>query len=159
MFGNVRGGSWYLHHEKFEKQNLALQRWMKDLSKGDNPSKVVVIEIGAGYNTPTVTRFPMESFVRELNGKAKLIRINPTEPEVPEDLQEHAIAINEGWQVLEDISHNPIIPNANVAMIQQEVRQELVNEDVLTPPSMISHIRRHMGHFDWKIFLNQLRQR
>ena len=157
MFGNVRGGSWYLHH-KYEEQNESLQRWMQSLAN-DGTSKVVVLEVGAGFNTPTVTRFPMESFVRELGHRGRLIRINPTEPDVPEDL--NAVALSEGWQVLDDIVNSPTpsssIPQERVATLEDDVRQDLAKEGVHIPTTTISHIRRHLGHFDWKIFLNQLK--
>merc|ERR1719387_144446 len=103
MFGNVRGGNWFLHY-KYEEQAKKLQQWMQEKIDNtiDQPPKVAIIEIGAGFNTPTITRFPVESFARELGDRGRFIRINPTEAEVPDDLG--AIALEEGWQVLHDIS-------------------------------------------------------
>jgi hypothetical protein len=79
MFGGVRGGSCYLH-TKYEAQNQAIQNWIEShIQQGSN---VAVIEIGAGFNTPAVTRLPIEAFARELGDNGRLIRINPTEPDV-----------------------------------------------------------------------------
>jgi O-acetyl-ADP-ribose deacetylase (regulator of RNase III)/NAD-dependent SIR2 family protein deacetylase len=62
MFGNVRGGGWF-RHNKYEEQNAALQNWMAQVLASHK--NVVVLEIGAGFNTPTVTRFPVEAFARD----------------------------------------------------------------------------------------------
>jgi hypothetical protein len=43
--------------------------------------KLVVVEMGAGIAVPTV-RYQGEQLVRERN--ARLVRINPRDPEVPE---------------------------------------------------------------------------
>merc|ERR1712087_24083 len=101
VFANVRFGREYLHY-KYEKQNDKIRAWMEKLLM-DEKLKVAVIEIGAGFNTPIVTRYPMESFARDLGERGKFIRINPGNPELPSDLK--ALAITEGWQVLEDIEN------------------------------------------------------
>ncbi|MET8973982.1 NAD-dependent protein deacetylase of SIR2 family [Streptomyces sp. NPDC004539] len=46
---------------------------------------LLVIEIGAGFNTPGVIRLPLENLVRH-TPTARLIRVNPDHPEVPADL-------------------------------------------------------------------------
>lgn len=155
MFGNVRGGSWFLHH-KYEHQAERIQQWMQQ--KIDAHSKVVVIEIGAGFNTPTVTRFPVESFARELGDLARFIRINPTEAEVPEDLK--ALALEEGWQVLQDIKKSSGLQK-DTSEVQEEhdVKKMLLQSDLLLPKSTCSRYERYFGHFDWRNFLGDLRTR
>ena len=148
MFGNVRGGSWFLHHDRYEKQNKALIEWMEK----HRHSNVVIIEIGAGYNTPTVTRFPMEAYAKETN--SRLIRINPSDPEVPEDLS--ALAFAEGWQVLDDISKSTGNIKKGVEM-ETEVLKSQHEMDLVVPKQVALHYRRHFGRFDWRSFLKQLR--
>jgi hypothetical protein len=59
MFGNVRGRSWFLHPHKYKAQNQALEACMESLLVDSNLN-VVILEIGAGFNTPMVTRCPEE---------------------------------------------------------------------------------------------------
>ena len=151
MFGNVRGGSWFLHH-KYEHQAERIQEWMQKKVDGIEQTKVVIIEIGAGFNTPTVTRFPVESFAREL-GRARFIRINPTNAEVPEDLR--AIALQEGWQVLLDIATSSGIQAAKET--EDDIKKELLQSSLLVPKASSLSYRRYFGHFDWRQFLHQLR--
>ena len=44
--------------------------------------KLVVLEIGAGFNTPGVIRLPCEQFVRSGGAQARLIRVNLMHPQV-----------------------------------------------------------------------------
>ncbi|CAB9505567.1 Protein-ADP-ribose hydrolase [Seminavis robusta] len=153
MFGNVRGGNWFLHN-KYEAQGTALLKWMQH--KLDAGSKVVVIEIGAGFNTPTVTRLPVESFARELGDRARLIRINPTEASVPEDL--NAVALEEGWQVLADIGESEGIEGNKTTVKEEErgVKQALSDADLLVSNSIRVRYARYFGHLDFRKFLGQL---
>ncbi|QNP69899.1 hypothetical protein IAG44_10850 [Streptomyces roseirectus] len=56
------------------------------------PLPLLVIEIGAGFNTPGVIRLPMENLVRHTPG-ARLVRINPDHPATPEDLAGRALSV------------------------------------------------------------------
>ena len=65
---------------------------------------MVLLELGVGFNTPTIIRFPFEKMVRE-NKKYKLIRLNLNEAIVPESFGERAIGINADLkQTIEEIS-------------------------------------------------------
>ncbi|MFJ8109563.1 NAD-dependent protein deacetylase of SIR2 family [Streptomyces sp. NPDC096132] len=66
-----------------------LTRWL-----GDAPgeARLLVLEIGAGFNTPGVIRLPAENVVRHTPG-ARLVRINPDHPEVPTDLGARALSV------------------------------------------------------------------
>jgi O-acetyl-ADP-ribose deacetylase (regulator of RNase III)/NAD-dependent SIR2 family protein deacetylase len=158
MFGNVRADGSYLHL-MYEQQNIALQQWMQSLVNSSSTAKVVVLEIGAGFNTPTVTRFPMESFVRHLGNRGSLIRINPSDPEVPMDLP-NTLALEEGWQILGDMRKSQgISSKENQSAIEHRIRQELAQQGMLVHDEVMLRYKRHLGHFDWKIFLNQLKDR
>lgn len=152
MFGNVRGGSWFLHH-KYQEQNKAIQKWMEShINKG---SRVAIIEVGAGFNTPTVTRFVVESFARELGSFGSFIRVNPTEAELPRDLK--AVAFEEGWQILGDLvasqglaknesgPHDHCVDQAEVYL---NARQVMVESKLLIPDGVIAQYQHHLGNFD-----------
>lgn len=96
---NLRGGAWFLHH-KYDETNRNFTSWVDGvLSSG---RRLAVVEIGAGFNTPVVTRFPVEAIVREASHQgahASLIRINPEHCQVPGDLP-RAIGLQAGWEAL-----------------------------------------------------------
>ena len=54
--------------------------------------KSVLLELGVGFNTPTIIRFPFEKMVLE-NKALSLIRFNKDESFVPEDLGSRAVGI------------------------------------------------------------------
>ncbi len=56
--------------------------------------RTVLLELGAGFNTPTIIRFPFEKLARE-HRDMSLIRLNMDEAVVPESLGSHAVGINE----------------------------------------------------------------
>jgi NAD-dependent SIR2 family protein deacetylase len=124
--GNVRGGEWFIHDHYNATQDRMIS-WLRETE--EKGLKLAIIEIGAGFNTPVVTRFPMESICRALKN-AKLIRINPTEPEIPLDLV--AVGIKKGWSVFEELSKEiKSASNDDLAKAAREVekeRSELVGE-------------------------------
>ncbi|MDE6750316.1 MAG: Sir2 silent information regulator family NAD-dependent deacetylase [Lachnospiraceae bacterium] len=54
--------------------------------------KGVLLELGVGFNTPTIIRFPFEKMVRE-NNNLSLIRLNKDEAVVPESFGHRAVGI------------------------------------------------------------------
>lgn len=93
VFGNVRGGAWFLE-TPYVQQRAAFREW---LSRGP----CTVLELGCGFNTPGVTRFPAESIAS--NG-GRLIRINPMHPDVPHNPVDglYFVGIKRGWDVLRE---------------------------------------------------------
>merc|ERR1740121_560786 len=78
---NLRGGDFFVHTPYQPQQDrfvAFVERAIRD------NKKVVVLEIGCGFNTPVVTRMPAESIARETG--APFIRINLTDCEVPDTL-------------------------------------------------------------------------
>ncbi len=55
--------------------------------------KLVLLELGVGFNTPTIIRFPFEKLVRE-HDNISLIRLNLDQAVVPESLRNRAVGIN-----------------------------------------------------------------
>lgn len=54
--------------------------------------KLVLIELGVGFNTPIIIRFPFEKMVRE-HAPYSLIRLNKDEAVIPESFGERAVGI------------------------------------------------------------------
>lgn len=55
--------------------------------------KLLLLELGVGFNTPTIIRFPFEKLTRE-NKQVTLLRLNLTEAIIPQSLEKQAIGIN-----------------------------------------------------------------
>jgi NAD-dependent SIR2 family protein deacetylase len=84
---NVRGGNWFLEWPHASQQ-ARYRKWLElHLQRAAQRSKpVVILEIGVGFNTPGVVRYPMEDLARSYGDVCKLIRINAFRPEVPEEV-------------------------------------------------------------------------
>ncbi|KAI9352607.1 hypothetical protein BDR26DRAFT_849542 [Obelidium mucronatum] len=92
---NVRGGDWFIETE-YLKQRIGFEAWkagvlrqVRELGK-----KLVVLEIGAGFNTPGVLRYPNEQLADCLEdygddngggggGGVSLVRVNPDHFDIP----------------------------------------------------------------------------
>jgi O-acetyl-ADP-ribose deacetylase (regulator of RNase III)/NAD-dependent SIR2 family protein deacetylase len=152
VFGNVRSDGNFLH-QKYEAQNDALRRWMQ--KHGNDPNRTIaIIEIGAGFNTPTVTRFPIESYAKQLDSRGHLIRINPTDPEVPLGLK-NALSISEGWKVLKDIELS--LPSETKECDEQEVMNHQTAIQATSDDEQSIQWARYLSHFDWNTMLKQLK--
>lgn len=80
MFYCVRGGNWFIE-SAFEEQRDRYHEFLRrTLDKTDE--LLTIIEIGVGFNTPSVLRWPMDRFVTECQN-VRLIRINTHAPDVP----------------------------------------------------------------------------
>ncbi|WBW96707.1 NAD-dependent protein deacetylase, SIR2 family [Oceanirhabdus sp. W0125-5] len=65
--------------------------------------KIVLLELGVGFNTPGIIRFPFERMVKQLND-ATLIRFNTTEHGIRKDIKDKIILIEyDIKQSLEDL--------------------------------------------------------
>jgi NAD-dependent SIR2 family protein deacetylase len=78
----VQDDEWYEAEERFGK-------YLTDAID----KKLVLIELGVGFNTPTIIRFPFEKLVRE-HDNIRLIRLNLNQAIVPESFGDRAIGIN-----------------------------------------------------------------
>ena len=85
---NVRGGNWFLE-DHFQPLNQRLAAWLA-AARG---KRLVVLEIGAGFNTPGVVRLPCEAAVRSAGAHARLIRVKVQHPQTPADLGERCVGI------------------------------------------------------------------
>lgn len=56
-------------------------------------AKTVLLELGVGFNTPTIIRLPFEKLLRE-HGDMRLVRLNRSKAVVPASLADRAVGIN-----------------------------------------------------------------
>ena len=88
MAMNLRCDNYFVEDEAWHE---AADRYAGFLEQYKD-KKVVLLELGVGFNTPIIIRFPFEKMVRE-NSSYSLIRLNMDEAVVPESFGERAIGI------------------------------------------------------------------
>lgn len=88
MTMHLRSDQYFVEDENWYK---AAGKYKDFLKKLEN-KKSVLLELGVGFNTPTIIRFPFEKMVLE-NKALSLIRFNKDESFVPEDLRSRAVGI------------------------------------------------------------------
>lgn len=89
VFLNVRIDR-YMVDAPYEDQARRFSDWLQSSLSG----KLLVIEVGAGFNTPSVIRWPCERLVAN-HPSARLLRINRDRPEVPAELAGRAIGLGQ----------------------------------------------------------------
>lgn len=88
MAMNLRCDNYFMEDEAWHE---AADRYAGFLEQNKD-KKVVLLELGVGFNTPIIIRFPFEKMVRE-NSSYSLIRMNMDEAVVPESFGKRAIGI------------------------------------------------------------------
>jgi NAD-dependent SIR2 family protein deacetylase len=83
VFLNVHKGPEYVG-DHYAPAGRRLRSWLA------GEGRLLVVEIGAGFSTPSVIRWPVEAVVRGVPG-ARLVRINRDHAEVPDDLEALAV--------------------------------------------------------------------
>lgn len=88
---NLRCDQYFVQDEAWYE---AEKRFGDFLTKALNSKKnLLLLELGVGFNTPTIIRFPFEKLTRE-NKQVTLLRLNLTEAVIPQSLENKAIGIN-----------------------------------------------------------------
>ena len=87
MFVNVRIDGSFLD-EPYKQELKHLQHWL-DKAKD---KKVLLLELGAGYNTPGVIRMPMERIKASFNN-ASFIRVNMEYAEIPPQIKKNSLSV------------------------------------------------------------------
>ncbi|WP_245606463.1 hypothetical protein [Streptomyces himastatinicus] len=80
-----------------------LQEW---LGTAPADTRLLILEFGAGFNTPGVIRRPGEHLARHFPA-ARLVRVNPDRPETPADLADRALPVPVGADHLLDVLTAP----------------------------------------------------
>lgn len=86
---NLRKDNYFVQDDAWYETE---QRFSDYLSEAVN-KKLVLLELGVGFNTPTIIRFPFEKMVRE-HDNISLIRLNLDQAVVPESFGNRAVGIN-----------------------------------------------------------------
>ena len=73
--------------------NTAYNEFLKD----SDGKKIVYLELGIGFNTPGIIRYPFEKWTYH-NEKATLIRLNKDHPEGIKENEDKTIAFTENMQ-------------------------------------------------------------
>lgn len=94
---NVRADSSFID-DHLQPGIAQVNNWLSALPQ--DGQGVVVLEIGAGYNTPSVVRWPVEHIVRSLP-RSRLLRVNVAHPGVPQDLAGRSASVSDVEALLE----------------------------------------------------------
>lgn len=86
VFLNVRKGPEYIV-DPYLPAGDRLRRWLAGAPAGE---RLLVLDIGSGFNTPGVIRRPMERLAHA-RPHGRLLRVNTLHPDVPEELGGRAI--------------------------------------------------------------------
>lgn len=96
---NLRCDRYFVEDTTWHEAEGNFSRFLKECRN----KKTVLMELGIGFNTPTIIRFPFEKLAREKNNMT-LLRLNRDEAIVPESLGVRAIGINADMEKsIEDI--------------------------------------------------------
>lgn len=90
MAMNLRCDQYFVEDEHWHK---AAERYSIFLQKTEK-KKLVLLELGVGFNTPGIIRFPFEKMVYE-HLEWSLVRLNRDEAVIPENLTDRAVGIQE----------------------------------------------------------------
>jgi NAD-dependent SIR2 family protein deacetylase len=91
VFMNVRGGDWFLE-EPYEGQMERWRRWFRGIPPRE---RLLLLDIGSGFNTPSVVRWPMERIaLRE--PAARIVRINLHHADLPRELGGRGLSVAAG---------------------------------------------------------------
>ncbi|WP_246310085.1 Sir2 silent information regulator family NAD-dependent deacetylase [Paenibacillus alginolyticus] len=90
---NLRKNQYFVQDEKWYEQD-SLYKDSLQRSKG---KRIVYMELGVGFNTPGIIRYPFESLTYH-NENAKLVRLNKKHPEGVEGNEHKTIAFTEDMQ-------------------------------------------------------------
>lgn len=101
MTMHLRCDQYFVEDENWHE---AAKRYGDFLKKLTN-KRGVLLELGVGFNTPVIIRFPFEKMAQE-NSNLALIRLNLNEADVPENLGNRAIGMQADIaKVVSDICH------------------------------------------------------
>jgi len=84
MMLNVRGGNWFIEETVHGPARARYLTWLQAALARATPERpLVLLELGAGFNTPTVVRLPMERLAAGHAGSVRLIRVNAMHSHLP----------------------------------------------------------------------------
>jgi hypothetical protein len=93
MDPHLRINAYFIQNESWHQANEAYQRFLSAAEE----KKTVLLELGVGYNTPGIIRYPFEKWTH-LNRNATLIRLNKNDPEGMKENESKTISITSEMQ-------------------------------------------------------------
>ena len=94
---NIRKDSYFVEDEEWHYKKRLFDEYLSKI----NGEKVVFLELGVGYNTPTIIRLPFEQLVFN-NPNSYLIRINKDFPNGVEENKHKTISFDEDISLIID---------------------------------------------------------
>lgn len=99
---NIRKDFYFVQDKAWYKAAEHYEAFIKEYQK----KKIVFLELGIGFNTPTIIRFPFEKMTYQFPD-ARLVRINLSNPEISKEIGNKGISIgNDIAQVIEMLKGN-----------------------------------------------------
>ena len=86
---NLRVDNCFVEDEDWHAAEERFSRFLSECREG----KTVLLELGVGFNTPTIIRFPFEKLTRQ-HENVSLVRLSRSKAMVPASLGERAVGIN-----------------------------------------------------------------
>ena len=86
---NLRVDNYFVEDENWHAAEDRFSRFLSECVNG----KTVLLELGVGFNTPTIIRFPFEKLTRE-HENVSLVRLSRSKAMVPASLGDRAVGIN-----------------------------------------------------------------
>ncbi|GAA6005235.1 uncharacterized protein JCM10292_005352 [Rhodotorula paludigena] len=123
VFFNVRGGDWFI--ERPAEETRRHQQQVDELVSRarEKGGHVLLLELGAGFNTPSVVRWPSEELVERLGGEGgavKLVRVNLKHPEVGFEVMWPELALGEDAGEKRDVAGLKLGAGDFVRLLEQE---------------------------------------
>ena len=99
---NLRVDNYFVEDEDWHAAEDRFGSFLSECTKG----KTVLLELGVGFNTPTIIRFPFEKLTRE-HPNISLVRLSRSKAMVPAGFGDRAVGINADMaQSITDLVHN-----------------------------------------------------
>lgn len=95
---HVRKNRYFVQNEAWNK---ASERYESFMTRYADRGKVVLMELGIGFNTPTIIRYPFER-ITYMNENATLVRLNAEYPEGPDETAARTIPFSENMNFVVD---------------------------------------------------------
>ncbi len=93
---NLRKDSFFVEDEKWHQMNENYYRFLKNID-----GKVVFLEFGVGFNTPTIIRYPFEQMTYS-DSNATLVRFNLDYPQAIPENKDKTISFDENIEEILD---------------------------------------------------------
>lgn len=91
---NIRKDMYFVQNQRWYDERVRYQEFLESVKL----RKVVFLELGVGYNTPTIIRYPFEQMTANWP-EATLVRIGRSRAAIPAKLKDKSVSIDDGIQL------------------------------------------------------------